>query len=61
VGFKTCSKEKNQMANKETVHLPTDYQNLNDQDLKLSILEYLKNDGRLDLDELEISCRKDVV
>lgn len=49
------------MANKKTVHLPTDYQNLSDLELKLSILEYLKNDGRLDLDKLEMSCRKDVV
>ncbi len=49
------------MAKKETVHSPADYQGLNDRDLKLSILDYLKNDGRLDLDEIEISCRKDVV
>jgi hypothetical protein len=47
VGFNTCSKGKNQMANKKTVHLPTDYQNLSDLELKLSILEYLKNDGPL--------------
>ncbi len=49
------------MAKKETVHSPADYQGLNDRDLELSILDYLKNDGRLDLDEIEISCRKDVV
>jgi len=49
------------MAKKETVHLTTDYQTLNDKDLESSILECLENDGRLDLDELEISCRKDVV
>ena len=49
------------MAKKETVHSPADYQNLNDRELKLSILDNLKNDGRLDLEELEISCRKGVV
>ncbi len=49
------------MAKNESAHLPADDQDLNDRELKLSILEHLKNDGRLDLDELEISCRKDVV
>ena len=34
---------------------------MNDRDLKLSILDNLKNDGRIDLKELEISCRKEVV
>jgi hypothetical protein len=38
-----------------------DYQNLNDRDLELSILDNLENDGRLDLEQLEISCRKGVV
>jgi hypothetical protein len=61
VKFKTCSKGDSQMAEKDTAHLTADGQDLNDRDLKLSILEHLKNDGRLDLDELEISCRKDVV
>jgi hypothetical protein len=49
------------MAQKETVHSPADYQSLNDRDLKLSILDNLQNDGRLDLEELQISCRKGVV
>jgi osmotically-inducible protein OsmY len=33
---------------------------LNDRELKLSIVDNLKNDGRLDLEQLEISCRKGV-
>ena len=45
----------------EPAELPVDYQNLNDRDLELSILDNLKNDGRLDLEQLEISCRKGVV
>ena len=49
------------MAKKETVHLPANYQKLNDRDLRLSILDNLQNDGRLDLEELQISCRKGVV
>ena len=49
------------MAKKEPEHSSAYYQNLNDRDLKLSILDNLKNDGRLDLEELEISCRKGVV
>lgn len=49
------------MVKKGTVHLPVDDQDLNDRELKLSIIEYLKNDGRLDLEELVISCCKDVV
>lgn len=49
------------MGKKETVSSPADYQNLYEQELKLSILENLQNDGRLDLDELIITCRKDVV
>lgn len=49
------------MAPKKTVHSPADYQSSNDRDLKLSILDNLQNDGRLDLEELKISCRKGVV
>ena len=37
------------MAKKEPAHSSAYYQNLNDRDLKLSILDNLKNDGRLDL------------
>ncbi len=49
------------MAKKEPAHSSAYYQNLNDRELKLSILDNLKNDGRLDLEQLEISCRKGVV
>jgi osmotically-inducible protein OsmY len=49
------------MAKKETMHSSAHYQNLNDRELKLSILDNLKNDARLDLEQLEISCRKGVV
>ena len=45
----------------EPAELPVDYQNLNDRDLELSILDNLENDGRLDLEQLVISCRKGVV
>ena len=41
--------------------LPSEYQNLSDEELRLLILEQLGNDGRVDLEELEISCRKGVV
>lgn len=49
------------MAKKETVHSQTYYQNLNDRDLKLSILDTLNKDGRLDLEELQIVCHKGLV
>ncbi len=49
------------MAKKETARSAADYQALNDRELELSILDNLINDGRLDLEELEISCRKNVV
>ena len=49
------------MAKKEPAHSSAYYQKLNDRDLKLSILDNLKNDGRLDLEQLEIACRKGVV
>ena len=49
------------MAKKEPAHSSAYYQNLNDRDLELSILDNLKNDGRLDLEQLEVSCRKGVV
>jgi hypothetical protein len=56
-------KEKLTPAHKiiEPTERPVDYQSLNDRDLELSILDNLKNDGRLDLEQLEISCRKGVV
>ena len=49
------------MTKKERRPSPADYQNINDRDQKLSILHNLKNDGRLDLEELEVSCRKGAV
>ena len=49
------------MAKKESAHSSAYYQKLNYRDLKLSILDNLKNDGRLDLEQLEVSCRKGVV
>jgi RNA polymerase-binding transcription factor DksA len=41
--------------------LPEEYRALNDEELQLLILEHLRNDGRVDLEELEISCRKGMV
>lgn len=49
------------MAKKDPAQSSGYYQNLNDRELKLSILDNLKNDVRLDLEQLEISCRKGVV
>ena len=49
------------MAKKEIMHSSAHYQSLNDRELKLSILDNLENDGRLDLEQLEISCRKGVI
>lgn len=46
---------------KDVTVVPADYQSLNDRDLKLSILDNLKNEGCLDLEELEVSCRKGAV
>jgi len=41
--------------------LPDEYQNLSDEELQLLILEHLRNDSRIDLQELDVSCRKGVV
>jgi DnaK suppressor protein len=41
--------------------LPDEYRALNDEELQLLIMEHFRNDGRVDLDELEISCRKGMV
>jgi len=49
------------MVKKETVQSQTYYQNLNDQDLKLSILDTLHKDGRLDLEEFHIVCHEGLV
>ena len=41
--------------------LPEEYKNLGNKELQMVILENIHNDGRIDLDELEISCRNGVV
>ena len=41
--------------------LPDEYKNLGNKELQMVILENIHNDGRIDLDELEISCRNGVV
>jgi RNA polymerase-binding transcription factor DksA len=41
--------------------VPSEYRNLSDEELRMVILEHLRNDGRVDIEELKISCRKGVV
>lgn len=41
--------------------LPSEYQNLSDEELGMLILEHLRNNGRVDLEELAISCQNGVV
>lgn len=41
--------------------LPDEYKNLGNKELQMVILESIRNDGRIDLDELEIYCRNEVV
>ena len=41
--------------------VPSEYRNLSNEELKMLILERVREDGRLDLEELEVSCRKGVV
>jgi DnaK suppressor protein len=41
--------------------LPDDYQSFSDEEIVMEILDHLRNDGRVDLDELEISCRKGMI
>jgi len=41
--------------------LPDEYQNLNSEELRMLILDHLRNDGRVDLEELDICCRCGVV
>jgi DnaK suppressor protein len=41
--------------------LPQEYKNMNDEELKLTILEEFQNNGRVDVDELEVECRKGVI
>ncbi|MCK4389879.1 MAG: TraR/DksA C4-type zinc finger protein [Desulfobacterales bacterium] len=41
--------------------VPSEYRNLSNEELATLILERFRNDGRVDLEELQISCRKGVV
>ena len=41
--------------------LPDEYKNLGNKELQMVILESIRNDGRIDLNELEIYCRNGVV
>jgi RNA polymerase-binding transcription factor DksA len=41
--------------------LPEEYKNLGNKELQMVILENIRNDGRIDLNELEIYCRNGVV
>jgi DnaK suppressor protein len=41
--------------------LPDEYKNLSNEELQMVILEHLRNDGRVDREELEVSCRNGVV
>lgn len=41
--------------------LPDEYKNLGNKELQMLILEGIRNDGRIDLDELEIYCRNEVI
>ncbi len=41
--------------------LPDEYKNLTDEELQIVILEHLRNDGRVDLEELEVSCRNGII
>jgi DnaK suppressor protein len=41
--------------------LPPEYQGLTDRQLRIAILDQLRNDGRVDLEELKIFCRKGIV
>ncbi|MEA3428516.1 MAG: BON domain-containing protein [Thermodesulfobacteriota bacterium] len=44
-----------------SAELPDEYKNLTDEELQMVILEHLRNDGRVDLEEIEVSCRNGVV
>ncbi len=43
------------------VQLPPEYQGLTDAQFQKLILEYLRSDDRLDLEECKVSCRKGIV
>lgn len=55
---KKLTKAKELMPCKE---LPADYQNLSNEEIEAAILDHLRDDGRIDLDELEITCRKGMI
>ena len=44
-----------------SAEVPSEYRNLSNQELRMAILEHLRNDGRIDLEEIDIFCRKGVV
>ena len=57
-------KQKNLPRAREVItsaELPDEYKNLTDEELRMTILEHFRNDGRVDLEELEVSCRNGVV
>ncbi|NVM21076.1 MAG: TraR/DksA C4-type zinc finger protein [Desulfobacterales bacterium] len=41
--------------------LPVEYKDLNDKELEMLVLEHLSNDGRVDQEELKVSCRNGVL
>lgn len=41
--------------------VPSEYRDLTDDELQVAIFEHFKNDGRIDQEELEITCKKGVV
>ncbi len=41
--------------------LPDEYKNLTNEELRMVILEHLRNNGRVDREELKVSCRNGVV
>lgn len=45
----------------ESASLPADYQGLSDDGLKTAVYEQLKNDGRVELEELKISVHSGVI
>jgi DnaK suppressor protein len=43
------------------VGLPDDYTGQSDEEVQMAILEHLRNDGRIDLNELGVACRKGMI
>ena len=44
-----------------SAELPLEYKNLSNKELRSAVLEHLRDDGRVEMEELEVSCRKGVV